>query len=173
MTHQVNSINATNIFKAADEIIECKQCGACCRDFSVIVIRKDEIQKLAKHFKISPSKLKRKYKMTHKATYEWQFPGNPCPFLKGKNHCTIYDLRPLTCQVFPFAKMWHAVISRNIKTIQFKTECAKSMAFHNLFADPKFAELVSLKTKFTPEQSHKLRTIMMRKKPLNKYDIIS
>lgn len=163
MTCRVNSINATNVFKTADKIIECRQCGSCCRDFPDIVIKKDEVKRLAKHFKISPSKIKRKYGIMHRGTHTWQFKGNPCPFLKGKNHCTIYELRPRTCQSFPFAQMWHAARSRNRKTIQFKTECAKSMALHKLFADPEFAELVSLTTKFTAEQSYRLHTIMREK----------
>lgn len=34
--------------------------------------------------------------------YDWFVDHEVCPFLEGKNHCSIYDKRPNICQDFPF-----------------------------------------------------------------------
>lgn len=154
-------VNAASIFKAADEIIECQRCGACCSNFTGLFIRKAEIRVIAKRLKISVKKFKRRYNPTHKATHLWRLRGDPCHFLKGKNQCTIYEVRPLTCRAFPFANMLYATLSKKAETVKFQKQCPKSMTLLSLFDNPEFSDLLSLATKFTAEQYRGLRTIMM------------
>jgi len=87
----------------------CVKCGTCCRMCNPIECEKEHFRKIAKSMKLSYKKLK---KRTRSRAFKGivKIPGNPCPFLEGKNHCTIYELRPLICKKYPMAKTISSVI---------------------------------------------------------------
>jgi len=90
----------------------CVRCGNCCRIPRSIAFEKESFRKIAKSLKLSYKKLKKRVRArTEKGIV--RIPGAPCPFLKGKNHCTIYDLRPFVCQVYPMGKTISTVLSSN------------------------------------------------------------
>jgi len=81
------------------------QCGTCCKICDPISIDDEDIQALAKHFKIPYQKAVRKYTRP--------YPGvtfmkalkhtNPCKFYDQIAHtCKVYDARPKMCRVYPF-----------------------------------------------------------------------
>lgn len=83
----------------------CVRCGNCCRNNNKIDFLKWELKAVAKRFGMSYGKLKRKLNAKWSGrTSIWDVPGKPCPFLEGRNYCTIYDIRPLVCQLYPLGK---------------------------------------------------------------------
>jgi len=155
----MNTANAATIFMMADRAIACKRCGLCCSEHKTTNISKDEIRHIAKYLGISSSKFKARYRASHVSRGLWKIPGNPCPFLREGNQCTIYNLRPKVCRAFPFASQLRAAMSK--KTVAKVIErCGKSMVFYRLFKNPEFVNLVSLKTLFSTEQHNRLRTIL-------------
>jgi len=92
----------------------------------------------------------------------WKFPGNPCPFLEGKAHCSIYELRPITCRAFPFIGMSYTVLSKRAKkkTIEFQRECPQSMALLDIIIYPRVAELLALTIAFTRSQRDELTALI-------------
>lgn len=159
---RIEPVNARFFFATADRIVKCRQCGECCRNFSTVYIKKQEIKRLAHHLKISTSKLKKRYKMVHDSPQMWRLPANPCPFLKDEAHCTIYELRPNRCRAFPFISMMYTALSKKTvkKAIEFQRECPKSMALLDIITRPRVTELLALTSKFTKEQCDELIVIM-------------
>ena len=84
----------------------CDRCGACCSFWDTITIQQKELLEIAKHLRLKPDKLMRKYQIVQEnehgfVTDEFTIRGRPCPFLKGKNHCSIYSVRPSVCRGYP------------------------------------------------------------------------
>ena len=156
----MNTANAATIFVMADRFIKCKRCGLCCSKHRNVFISKDEVRRIAKYLGISSSKFKARYGASHVSRGLWEIPGNPCPFLRGRNQCTIYDLRPNVCRAFPFASQLRAATSKNTTAITVIKRCGKSMALYGLFENLEFVNLVSLKTSFSTEQHNRLRAIL-------------
>jgi Fe-S-cluster containining protein len=97
----------TFLKKLTEGDLVCEQCGTCCQKVTPISITEKEIRDIAKYLNISPSKLRRKYNITYDSERDqWSMPGAPCPFLKGKNTCTIYPVRMHVCREFPFNRMY-------------------------------------------------------------------
>ena len=89
-----------------DEVFKCESCGKCCRgelksareDF--ILILDSEIVQIASFLKIRPRKIKRLCRRNSKGLLTLPY---PCPFYRDapKPNCSIYSVRPLTCQYYP------------------------------------------------------------------------
>lgn len=94
------------LFKEQDKY--CVKCGNCCRVSDPIDFSKDEFRVAAKHLGFSYKKLKKRMRGRPSRSLGGipliRVRGKPCPFLKGKNHCTIYDFRPASCQMYPCGK---------------------------------------------------------------------
>lgn len=81
------------------EEVACLDCANCCKKMTPTYTRKD-INRIAAHLKMTYQEYYEKYlkvdenkDIINKST--------PCQFL-GKNHkCTIYDIRPDDCAMFP------------------------------------------------------------------------
>ncbi len=81
------------------EKIDCLDCANCCKTTSPAIYERD-IDRLAKHLKIKPSKLIEQY--LHKdEDNDYVFKSAPCPFLDHENYCMVYDSRPLACREYP------------------------------------------------------------------------
>jgi uncharacterized protein len=101
--------------KAAQEVhsgIDCRQCAECCRVTEAEIYEKD-VEKLAKHFSISRKEFLEKYTATgDEGELILRRTKTGCVFLDG-NDCTIYEVRPKTCEGFPH-------LLRGMGSIQFK-----------------------------------------------------
>ena len=81
------------------DYIDCLECANCCKSISPIVIDRD-IDRIAKHLKISPSALVDQYLELDKDG-DYVFRETPCPFLMPDNYCSIYEVRPRACREYP------------------------------------------------------------------------
>lgn len=89
---------------AAEEVheaIDCRKCAECCRVTEVEIFPKD-VERLAKHFRLSQKQFKEQYTATSEDGGEMilRRTKTGCIFLDG-NDCTIYEVRPKTCETFP------------------------------------------------------------------------
>jgi len=78
---------------------DCLECANCCKSISPIIIDRD-IDRIAKHLKISPSALVDQYLELDKDG-DYVFRETPCPFLMPDNYCSIYEVRPRACREYP------------------------------------------------------------------------
>ena len=89
--------------KAAKRILKffkCKRCGRCCK-VSPPTLEPEEIEAICHRLKIDPPRFIAEF---------CEFVGGcirlkaPCPFLEEHSipRCTIYDLRPEPCRLYPF-----------------------------------------------------------------------
>ena len=78
----------------------CYRCGMCCRTSKYIRYEYEDIGRISFHKKISIQDFIKKYgALEYEGTY--LITGVPCSFLKGKNECEIYEIRPKVCREFP------------------------------------------------------------------------
>ncbi len=85
-----------------DEVFEytdCLECANCCKSISPVVKDRD-IDRIAKHLKMSPSEVTNQYLELDKDD-DYVFRETPCPFLMPDNYCMIYDVRPRACREYP------------------------------------------------------------------------
>lgn len=93
--------------------LQCERCGRCCSLPTEMDLFGSEVSAIAKHEKIGVSDFKWKYGIKRMRSGMWLMPTAPCPFLEGKNTCTIYDLRPATCRCYPFGHLRGAFYDKN------------------------------------------------------------
>ncbi len=81
------------------DYIDCLKCANCCKSISPIIIDRD-IDRIARHLKLTPSELTDRYlKLDDDGDYV--FRETPCPFLMPDNYCMIYEVRPRACREYP------------------------------------------------------------------------
>ncbi|HPD28997.1 MAG TPA: YkgJ family cysteine cluster protein [Phycisphaerae bacterium] len=83
----------------AESRIDCRECGACCRD-NAIPVSEEEIERLAGRLGLSPDEVRAKY-ISHDEAEGDHIDARPCPFLNG-NLCSVYDSRPEGCRGYPY-----------------------------------------------------------------------
>jgi len=81
------------------EYIDCLECANCCKSISPVIIDRD-IDRIAKHLKISPSEMTKQHLELDKDD-DYVFRETPCPFLMPDNYCMIYEVRPRACREYP------------------------------------------------------------------------
>ncbi len=81
------------------ENIDCLRCANCCKTTGPLFTEKD-IERIAKHFRMSPAVFEQKYLRTDE-DQDKVLRQLPCPFLGEDNFCSIYDVRPKACREFP------------------------------------------------------------------------
>ena len=87
--------------RTAEEIQEqfdCTTCGNCCKTSTTEVGERD-IEKLARHFRITPEQFIADYTTLEEDVLKFT-EGAGCVFLDGKL-CSVYDARPGICQRYP------------------------------------------------------------------------
>jgi len=90
----------------------CVKCGNCCRVAAPISCEKEHFRKIAKSLNLSYKKLKKRVG-ARTVNGVVKMLGAPCHFLEGKNHCSIYELRPLVCIMYPMGKSILTVVQSN------------------------------------------------------------
>ena len=105
-------------------LIDCRECGNCCRAFSAIHVCKSEIATMAEAKGMPYSEFETKHVVgaDERDALKVKL---PCPMLKG-NLCSIYSTRPKTCQEFPnlekpdfVRRLWQVVENTAICPIVF------------------------------------------------------
>ena len=82
----------------------CEMCGRCCHQPN-IVIRPEEIDRVASAANLTPFMFKRNYvvEMPDGRFLINKQNDGPCPFLGDDKRCTIWKERPQICDDFPYA----------------------------------------------------------------------
>lgn len=87
--------------------ISCRRCGLCCSTGTCPDVRQNgipilnpEIINIANYLNIRPRKVRRLCFVNDTQGYSLPY---PCPFHKisPSQNCSIYTVRPITCQMFP------------------------------------------------------------------------
>lgn len=79
--------------------IDCLTCANCCKTKGPAFNKKD-INRIAKHLKISPPEFSDTYlEMNEDDNYVLK--ATPCLFLQNDNKCSIYEIRPSACASYP------------------------------------------------------------------------
>ncbi len=92
----------TTVHQLHDQVFEeinCLDCANCCKSISPTLYDKD-IERLAKHFRIKPSKFIDEYLYVDNDG-DYVFKQTPCPFLLPDNYCMVYESRPKACREYP------------------------------------------------------------------------
>jgi uncharacterized protein len=94
---------------------DCLACANCCKTTSPIFYMKD-IERLAKHFRIPPSKFIEKY-LHIDEDKDYVLNSSPCAFLGADNYCLVYESRPTACREYPHTdrKRFHQILDLTIK----------------------------------------------------------
>lgn len=89
------------------DFFKCQQCGQCCEKIG-LPYDPDNVDEIAGHLNISTNELITEYYGTISPNQtHWESDDTkriPCPFLSssnGKKVCTIYEVRPFGCRLFP------------------------------------------------------------------------
>jgi Fe-S-cluster containining protein len=100
------------------ETVDCLVCANCCKTTSPIFYQKD-IERLAKHFRLTPSKFIEKYlHIDEDNDYVLNF--SPCAFLGADNYCSVYEHRPNACREYPHTdrKRFHQILDLTLKNTE-------------------------------------------------------
>ena len=85
----------------------CTECGKCCTGTpGLIFVSEEEMQKMAEYLSLPLDLFKRKYTKKRDNRYllvELKSKNFSCVFLENKK-CSIYPVRPIQCQTFPWWK---------------------------------------------------------------------
>lgn len=84
---------------AVFEKLDCLDCANCCKTTSPIFKDRD-IDRIAKHLRIKPSKLVETY-LRLDEDHDYVLQKSPCSFLNDDNTCSIYEVRPNACREYP------------------------------------------------------------------------
>ncbi|MEE4196353.1 MAG: YkgJ family cysteine cluster protein [Bacteroidales bacterium] len=79
--------------------MDCLDCANCCKTISPTINYKD-IDRLARHLKIKPSRVVEQYLFIDQEG-DYVFRQTPCPFLLPDNYCLVYESRPKACREYP------------------------------------------------------------------------
>jgi len=85
--------------------IKCKRCGWCCKAQNAMLTIED-VKRLMTHLGYNYQKFHEKY-----LDKDMKIPylKSPCPFLDNENRCTIYNIRPKVCKIYPFVDFFMVV----------------------------------------------------------------
>ena len=107
-----------------ENAIDCTTCANCCRVASAKITERD-VERLAKHFRVKPSRIMADYVVEHpeEGPVLQRDKKTGCVFLSG-NECTVYDARPDSCQKFPHTVRGNgSIASRMWQFIDRATYC--------------------------------------------------
>ncbi len=79
--------------------VDCLECANCCKTTSPMFFQPD-IERLARHLKMSPSAFTEQYLFLDVDGIH-ALKSSPCPFLAPDNYCLVYEHRPKACREYP------------------------------------------------------------------------
>ena len=103
-----------DIFK----VVDCLECANCCKTTPALISNED-INRIAKHLRISSQDFIKKYTRKDEDG-DTVLNKTPCIFLKDDNKCAIYEVRPFACKDYPHTnrKKMHQVLDLSIKNTE-------------------------------------------------------
>jgi uncharacterized protein len=118
---KMHNVPERRLRKIAEEVegqIDCTECANCCKVATAQLLERD-VERLAKHMRLSISKFKAEYTMEdpEDGLVLKRDDQAGCVFLDGKT-CTVYETRPASCENFPHlvrgqgtipARMWQFI----------------------------------------------------------------
>ena len=89
------------IAQAVEEAVDCRQCANCCRVATTTLSERD-VERISRFLRIKPAQFLREYtaESSEEGLILQRTEDSGCIFLDG-NMCSIYEVRPDTCQDFP------------------------------------------------------------------------
>jgi len=92
---------------ACHMLFACRRCGTCCRTGDPIKLREDDVKRIARHLRITPSRAMKRYVARRVSESGKSFLAmkhtRPCRFYdESTTGCSIYEARPWSCRIFPF-----------------------------------------------------------------------
>ncbi len=114
---KLSSAEVDNLFHYEHEVvfeeIDCLKCANCCKTTGPLFTQKD-IERIAKHVKLSPGVFIEKYLVIDEDK-DYILKKTPCIFLDSSNYCAIYSIKPKACGEYPHTNR------RNMKEISSLT----------------------------------------------------
>ena len=100
------------------ERVDCLVCANCCKTTSPIFTDKD-IERLAKHLRIKPSRFSSEYLHLDEENH-YVLNAAPCPFLGNDNYCSVYEARPNACREYPHTnrKKFYQLLNLSLKNTE-------------------------------------------------------
>jgi len=82
---------------------QCHGCGKCCKEFgdSGVAMIAMEVVHIAKHLNMTPEQFIEKYGLVEEDGELVMRYEDSCPFLNEENRCTIQEVKPCICRLFP------------------------------------------------------------------------
>ena len=96
---------------------DCLECANCCKTTGPLFTQND-IERIAKHFRMKPSGLIEAYLRVDEEG-DYVLKEVPCTFLRADNFCSIYEVRPKACREFPHTdrKKFHQISHLTLKNV--------------------------------------------------------
>lgn len=91
---------AQRLHREAFSIIDCLQCGNCCKSVSPTFTTED-IARIVAHLGMEATAFMTEYLKESEDRGLMEPKSLPCPFLADDNSCTIYEVRPTSCVEYP------------------------------------------------------------------------
>jgi Fe-S-cluster containining protein len=82
---------------------DCLSCANCCKTTGPLFTQKD-IERIAKHLRMKPGDFIDSYLRIDEDN-DYVLKEVPCAFLGADNYCSIYDVRPKACAVYPLTDL--------------------------------------------------------------------
>jgi Fe-S-cluster containining protein len=91
---------ARRLHEEAFSIIDCLQCGNCCKTVNPTFTTED-ITRIASRLEMDAATFGTEYLTESEDRGLMEPKSLPCPFLGTDNRCTIYEVRPASCAEYP------------------------------------------------------------------------
>lgn len=92
--------NINELDEKVFEKTDCLNCGNCCRTTPTLMIRRD-IKRISKYLGMKEGVFAEEYLRLDEDD-DTILSQTPCAFLNEDNSCQIYDVRPKSCEGFPY-----------------------------------------------------------------------
>ena len=79
--------------------MDCLTCANCCKSIPPMLSNRDT-KRLAKHLGLTPNLFSDKYTIIDNDG-DLVMNASPCPFLQEDNKCSVYEVRPAACRLYP------------------------------------------------------------------------
>lgn len=112
------------LHEEAFQAVDCLGCAACCKNYSPR-FKTPDIKRIARHLKMKEGAFIEAYlRLDEEGDYVVR--SKPCPFLRGDNKCSVYEVRPSDCSRFPYTDEDVFIKRKNI-TLKNATFCPISV----------------------------------------------
>lgn len=91
-----------NLDLVMDKLFQCKRCGKCCRGplLEGVAVIPSDVRRISGHLGISRPDFIARYVSIKRSEHDGVM-AYPCPFVLDGTGCSIYNVRPMTCRIFP------------------------------------------------------------------------